>query len=161
MNEQQKRSTWFWVLIGGGLFALVLAVIVGLAFAIVHATGGSDMSSFGGSDKIGVVDVDGVILSAETPISQLRKFADDSSIRAIILHINSPGGGAAASAGGLRRGQAHPRRERKSPSSPASRAKAPAAPTTSPPEPKKSTPTAPASSARSASSWSTPTTATC
>ncbi len=100
MNEQQKRSTWFWVLIGGGLFALVVAVIVGLAFAIVHATGDNDMSAFGsglGSDKIGVVDVDGVILSAETPISQMRKFADDSSIRAIILHINSPGGGAAAS----------------------------------------------------------------
>ncbi len=96
MNEQQKRSTWFWVAIGGGLFVVVLAVIVGLAFAIVHATGDSDISSFG-SDKIGVIDVDGVILSAETPISQLRKFADDNSIRAIILHINSPGGGAAAS----------------------------------------------------------------
>jgi protease IV len=96
MNEQLKRSTWFWVMIGGGLFAVVLAVIVGLAFAIVRATGDSDISSFG-SDKIGVIDVDGVILSAETPISQLRKFADDTSIRAIILHINSPGGGAAAS----------------------------------------------------------------
>ena len=57
---------------------------------------GQRFSSFG-SDKIGVIDVDGVILSAETPISQLRKFADDTSIRAIILHINSPGGGAAAS----------------------------------------------------------------
>jgi protease-4 len=99
MNEQQKRSTWFWVLIGGGLFAVVLAIIVGLAFAIVRATGDSQISSFGGlgSDKIGVIDMDGVILSAETPIGQLRKFANDSSIRAIILHINSPGGGAAAS----------------------------------------------------------------
>ena len=96
MNEQQKRSPWFWVLIGGGLLAVVVAVIVGLAFAIVHATGDSDLSAFG-SDKIGVIDVDGVILNAETPISQLRKFADDNSIRAIILHINSPGGGAAAS----------------------------------------------------------------
>jgi protease IV len=101
MNEQQvsaqrKRSTWFWVMIGGGLFAVFLAVIVGLAFAIVHATGGGQLSALG-SDNIGVIDVDGVILSAETPIGQLRKFADDSSIRAIILHINSPGGGAAAS----------------------------------------------------------------
>jgi protease IV len=100
MNEQQKRSTWFWVLIGGGLLAVVAAVIVGLAIAIVHATGDSDISAFGsglGSDKIGVIDVDGVIFSSETPINQLRKFADDSSVRAIILHINSPGGGAAAS----------------------------------------------------------------
>jgi protease IV len=96
MNEQQKRSAWFWVVIGGGLFVVGLAVVVGLAFVIVHASGDSDLSAFG-SDKIGVIDVDGVILSAETPISQLRKFADDSSIRAIILHINSPGGGAAAS----------------------------------------------------------------
>jgi len=96
MNEQKKRSAWFWVLIGGGLFVVGLAVIVGLAFAIVHATGDSDIAAFG-TGKIGVIDVDGVILNAETPISQLRKFADDSSIRAIILHINSPGGGAAAS----------------------------------------------------------------
>jgi len=27
----------------------------------------------------------------------LKKFADDSSIKAIILHVNSPGGGVAAS----------------------------------------------------------------
>src|SRR5271165_6085889 len=94
MNEQQKRSTWFWVMIGGGLLAVVLAVIIGLAFAIVHATGESEISSFG-ADKIGVIDMNGVILSAETPISQLRKFADVSSTRAIVLHINTPGGGAA------------------------------------------------------------------
>jgi protease-4 len=30
-------------------------------------------------------------------VGQLKKFADDSSIKAIILHINSPGGGVAAS----------------------------------------------------------------
>jgi protease-4 len=100
MNEQQKRSTWFWVLIGGSIFALLLAVIVGLAFAIVHAAGGGQMASIGsglGSGSIGVIDVDGVILNAETPIEQLRKFADDASIKAIILRIDSPGGGAAAS----------------------------------------------------------------
>ena len=50
-----------------------------------------------GTNQIGVIDVDGVILSAETLNSQLRKFGDDSSVKAIILHINSPGGGAAAS----------------------------------------------------------------
>ena len=100
MNEQQKRSTWFWVLIGGSLFAVFLLVIVGLAFAIVHTAGGGQVSSIGpafGSNNIGVIDVDGVILNAETPIDQLRKFADDSSIKAIVLHVDSPGGGAAAS----------------------------------------------------------------
>ena len=50
-----------------------------------------------GSDRIAVIDITGVILSPETVDSQLRKFGDDSSVKAIILHINSPGGGAAAS----------------------------------------------------------------
>jgi protease-4 len=47
--------------------------------------------------SIGVIDVDGVILDADKVDTQLRKFGDDDSIKAIILHINSPGGGAAAS----------------------------------------------------------------
>ena len=100
MNEQHKRSPWFWVLIGGSLFVAFLAVIVGLAFAVVHTASGGQLSSLGsglGGGNIGVIDVDGVILSAETPVDQLRKFADDDSVKAIILHINSPGGGAAAS----------------------------------------------------------------
>src|SRR5271154_5825630 len=96
MNEQHKRSTWFWVLIGGSLFAVFLAVIVGLAFAIVHSAGGGDFTSLG-SGNIGVIDVDGIILSADTLVDQMRKFEDDSSVKAIVLHINSPGGGAAAS----------------------------------------------------------------
>ncbi len=49
----------------------------------------------GGS--IAVVDIDGVILSAEDTENDLHKFADDDSVKAIILHVNSPGGGAAAS----------------------------------------------------------------
>jgi protease-4 len=49
------------------------------------------------TDRIAVIDIEGVIFSPETVDAQLRKFGDDSSVRAIILHINSPGGGAAAS----------------------------------------------------------------
>jgi protease-4 len=100
MNEQQKRSPWFWILIGGSFFVLFLVAIVGLAVAIVHTAGGGEFGSIGsglGPGSIGVIDLDGVILNAQTPIDQLRKFNDDNSIKAIVLHINSPGGGAAAS----------------------------------------------------------------
>ena len=34
---------------------------------------------------------------AEQLVKRLKKFADDDSIKAIILHVNTPGGGAAAS----------------------------------------------------------------
>ena len=53
-------------------------------------------STLGGS-QIGVIDIDGVITDADKIDTQLRKFGDDSSVKAIILHIDSPGGGAAAS----------------------------------------------------------------
>ena len=47
--------------------------------------------------KIAVVELDGVIFSPKQIVPQLKKFADDDSIKAIILHVNSPGGGVAAS----------------------------------------------------------------
>ena len=70
-------------------------------FSIVYLTlraGGGEtagITSFG--DRIGVVDLEGVILSPQPVVGELKKFGDDSSIKAIILHVNSPGGGVAAS----------------------------------------------------------------
>jgi len=43
------------------------------------------------------VDLDGVILDPNEVVDELRKFAEDDSIKAIIIHVNSPGGGVAAS----------------------------------------------------------------
>jgi protease IV len=69
-----------------------------MVWATMRSVTGSDASAFGlSSSQIGVIDITGVILSPETIDTQLRKFGDDPSVKAIILHINSPGGGAAAS----------------------------------------------------------------
>jgi protease-4 len=85
-----------WILIGGGAFFLFVLAVFSLVYMTLHA--GSNQASFGGfGDRIGVVDLDGVILSPEPVVGELKKFNDDSSIKAIILHVNSPGGGVAAS----------------------------------------------------------------
>ena len=95
MAERRSR-TLLWILIGGGAFFLFVLAVFSLVYLTLHA--GSNEASFGGfGDRIGVVDLDGVILSPQPVVSQLKKFADDSSIKAIILHVNSPGGGVAAS----------------------------------------------------------------
>ena len=95
MSDGRSR-TLLWVLIGGGAFFLFVLAVFSLVYLTLHA-GGNDagLSSFG--DRIGVVDLDGVILSPQPVVGQLKKFADDSSIKAIIIHVNSPGGGVAAS----------------------------------------------------------------
>jgi protease-4 len=95
MSEARSR-TLLWVLIGGGAFFLFVLAVFALVYLTLHA-GGADAGISGFGDKIGVVDLEGVILSPQPVVGQLKKFADDSSIKAIIIHVNSPGGGVAAS----------------------------------------------------------------
>ncbi len=96
MAEGRSR-TLLWVLIGGGAFFLFVLAVFSLVYLMLHAGGGESAGITGFGDRIGVVDLDGVILSPQPVVSQLKKFGDDSSIKAIILHVNSPGGGVAAS----------------------------------------------------------------
>jgi protease IV len=94
MAEGRSR-VWLWLLFGGGAFLLFVVAV----FTLVYLSfGGQDEQSFSGfGSKIAVVDLDGVILSPKQIVPQLKKFADDDSIKAIIIHVNSPGGGVAAS----------------------------------------------------------------
>src|SRR6202453_4628480 len=95
MAERRSR-TLLWILIGGGAFFLFVLAVFSLVYLTLHA-GSSEASFSGFGDRIGVVDLDGVILSPEPVVGELKKLAEDSSIKAIILHVNSPGGGVAAS----------------------------------------------------------------
>jgi protease-4 len=95
MPEQRSR-TLLWVLIGGGAFFLFVLAVFSLVYLTLHS--GNNEASFGAfGDRIGVVDLDGVIFSPQPVVGQLKKFGEDSSIKAIIIHVNSPGGGVAAS----------------------------------------------------------------
>lgn len=69
-------------------------------FTLVYLTlrsGDQSASIHGFGSKIGVVDLEGVIINPKIVVDQLKKFGDDDSIKAIIIHVNSPGGGVAAS----------------------------------------------------------------
>ncbi len=96
MSDTKRSRTLLWILIGGGAFFLFVLAVFTLVYLTLH-TGErtSSLSSFG--DKIGVVDLEGVIITPKIVVPQLKKFADDDSIKAIVLHVNSPGGGVAAS----------------------------------------------------------------
>lgn len=94
MAEGRSRI-WVWLLAGGVLFTLFVAAVVTLVY---FSFGNQQEESFSGfGSKIGVVDLEGVIVSPTRVVTQLKRFADDDSIKAIVLHVNSPGGGVAAS----------------------------------------------------------------
>jgi protease-4 len=92
-----RRSGWFWA----AIFVAILAVIV-IVFAVtfsrlvVAAAGAGGTASFG-QPSIAVIDISGVIVDADKIDKQLEKFGTDDGVKAIVLHIDSPGGGAAAS----------------------------------------------------------------
>jgi protease-4 len=46
-----------------------------------------------GEDRIALVRVEGVILDAQQTVSELKKFGENPSVKAIVLRIDSPGGG--------------------------------------------------------------------
>ena len=96
MAENSRPRIWLWVLIGGGAFFLFVLAVFTLVLVAVRS-GGEQAGFRRFGDKIGVVDLDGVILDPNQMVEDLRRFDDDDSIKAIIIHVNSPGGGVAAS----------------------------------------------------------------
>ena len=67
------------------LFFLLLIVVVG------KMSGRSAHFVLG--DKVGYITVAGAITASEKIIDQIEDFKDDGSVKAIVLRINSPGGG--------------------------------------------------------------------
>src|ERR1017187_9178890 len=94
MPERRSRI-WVWFLVGGGLFTLFVAAVFTLVYFSFSSRDEESFSGFG--SKIGVVDLEGAILSPKQVVKQLKQFANDDSIKAIVIHVNSPGGGVAAS----------------------------------------------------------------
>ena len=95
MPEPKRPRYWLWFLVGGGIFFIFVLFVFSLVYLTMSTDRDTDFSGFG--SKIAVVDVEGVILSPKETVDSLRKYADDDSVKAIVLHLNTPGGGAAAS----------------------------------------------------------------
>jgi len=96
MPDTGRSRTLLWIVIGGGAFFLFVLAVFTLVYLTLRTN--EESTAFRGfGNKIGVVDLEGVIISPKIVVDQLKKFGDDDSIKAIILHVNSPGGGVAAS----------------------------------------------------------------
>ncbi len=96
------RNRVAWGIAGVGCAAVLLVGAALFLLAVVGGGGGSGeggaSSSFAGlGGRVGVVDLEGVILSADTFRESLQRMRGSSSVKAVVVRINSPGGGVAAS----------------------------------------------------------------
>ena len=91
---------WLWGLLGFVLraFFAVSAVIAVVLRAVTGCNCNKDRVVYEGSrGRVGVVELTGVITSSKEFMEQMRRYYDDDSIKAIVVRIDSPGGGAAVS----------------------------------------------------------------
>ncbi|MEE4352570.1 MAG: signal peptide peptidase SppA [Desulfatiglans sp.] len=74
------------------LIIIVVAFFLGATMFVV-LKGFSPATNLSFGDKIGVIPISGAITESQAVTSQLVRFKKDKGIKAIILRINSPGGG--------------------------------------------------------------------
>jgi len=82
------------------ILGVVLLACIGLASVVlVYGLGifAAGRHSFSLKGQVGVVPIEGIISDSEAIVEQLQQFADDQRVRAVVLRINSPGGGVAPS----------------------------------------------------------------
>lgn len=87
------------------LVVLLTAVVLGaIFFAMLYTasllTGRKadrGLSTVVVGDKIALVKIEGLIVSSEKIVEELNDYAEDSSIKAIVIRVDSPGGGVVAS----------------------------------------------------------------
>jgi protease-4 len=86
-----------WVL-GCALLLGGTVATVALAFLVVHLALSGDQISLGSiGGRVGLVEVLGDISESESVVEQLERLGRDPSVHAIVIRIDSPGGGVAAS----------------------------------------------------------------
>ena len=87
------KKIFFIALIAAGvlLFGLTMAAIVWTSFS---QSNGMEVSY---GKYVGIVEVNGAIVSPDETVNLIKKYRDNSAIKAIVLRVQSPGGGVAAS----------------------------------------------------------------
>jgi len=89
---QRKSNLLLWIMLGGGAFIFFILCLIALAVYF------SDESSPGLSlsgNQIAALELEGVISDSRDFVDQLKEYGGRS--RAVVIRINSPGGGVAAS----------------------------------------------------------------
>lgn len=90
-NPKRSRNIIFFVLFGTAAMVTVGAVVVYMLFLMWLDR------DFVVGDAVAVVDIHGELFYDRGKIEEINSYRDDSNVKAVLVHINSPGGGVAAS----------------------------------------------------------------
>ena len=91
----QKRSNLLlWIIVGGGTF---LFIVLCLLAVVVYLAGEDSPGLSLSGNQIAYLELDGVISDSKEFVEQLKDYGKRAAVKSVVLRINSPGGGVAAS----------------------------------------------------------------
>jgi protease IV len=91
-----KSTKWFLIILG--ILAVIVVAFTFLMMSLVGDTGErTETITTGSGDKIAVVELRGVISTSEDIVRQMKKYRGQRGVKAILLRVDSPGGGVVAS----------------------------------------------------------------
>lgn len=91
-----KRNPFLIVLLTAAVLGGIFFVVLFLASSLSSRRTAAALSVMG-TDRVAMVKIEGILISSEHIVEELNDYADDSSVKAIIIRIDSPGGGVVVS----------------------------------------------------------------
>jgi len=89
------RNRW---LLGCALLLVGTVATVALAFLVVNMALSGDRPAWGGlGGRVGLVEILGEIDDSDDVVDQIERLDRDASVKAVVVRLDSPGGGVAAS----------------------------------------------------------------
>lgn len=92
--SNKRSNLLLWIVVGGGALLFFILCLLSLTF-LVSDRGGSSLSF--STSQVAVLELQGVIYDSKELTEQLHDYGNRSGVQAVVLRINSPGGGVAAS----------------------------------------------------------------
>src|SRR5512139_2754221 len=83
----QKRPLLIALALLCGIFAFFLVLVIAVSYLLDRPT------RLVARNQVGVIEVTGVILDSRKIVEQLGDFHENGAVKAVVLRIDSPGGG--------------------------------------------------------------------
>ena len=92
--SQKRSNLLLWIIVGGGAFLFIVLCL--LAVVVYVAGEGAPGLSLSGN-QIASLELEGVISDSRDFVDQLKDYGKRAAVKSVVIRINSPGGGVAAS----------------------------------------------------------------
>ncbi len=88
-----KKNPVVIILVTSLVLGAMFFAILYLASLLSGRKASAPLAGLSVGDRVALVNIEGVLLAPGSIVDELNEYADDSSIKAIVLRIDSPGGG--------------------------------------------------------------------